>query len=335
MMFIKDGHPLALEIKGILDDNMDKTDKAEVSTTVGDFKIMDKTDVVLVSANVGVKGIMSKLKFKINFSGCKGHLLACKMPSPVALEDILGWMFLNGEDITNISCFLVGLVTGDNWQNDHGDNSHKKMTRDNWQNNHGNNSHKKMTRDNWQNDHGNNSQCRETGLSCNRCSRRLGPKANLLIYEVVQGKHHEVSLDWPKGLETRVFQAYRGSVSDSQECLLLQENIVRNKQERTKNFKQQAGTGIWRCDMPRKVQKQHYKKVTKNKRNTNWQGSRCNDVEAVNQVFGANEVEFKQKSLEALRLLRQADQAYTRFANSLLIAQSMCEPKGELILEKA
>jgi hypothetical protein len=36
----------------------------------------------------------------------------------------------------------------------------------------------------------------------------------------------------------------------------------------------------------------------------NWQGSRCNDMEAVNQVFGINEVEIKQKSLEALRLLR-------------------------------
>jgi hypothetical protein len=32
-------------------------------------------------------------------------------------------------------------------------------------------------------------------------------------------------------------------------------------------------------------------------------------VEAVNQVFGVNEVEIKQKYLEALRLLRQADQA--------------------------
>jgi hypothetical protein len=58
---------------------------------------------------------MSKLKFKIHFSGHKGHLLACKMPSPVALEDSLGWMILNGEDIVNIRCFLAGLVTGDNW----------------------------------------------------------------------------------------------------------------------------------------------------------------------------------------------------------------------------
>jgi hypothetical protein len=38
---------------------------------------------------------------------------------PVALEDILGWMILSGEDITEIRCFLVGLVTGDNWQYDH------------------------------------------------------------------------------------------------------------------------------------------------------------------------------------------------------------------------
>ncbi len=81
-------------------------------------------------------------------------------------------------------------------------------------------------------------------MSCNRCITRLGPKANLLIYEVVQGRHHEVSLDWPKGFETRVFQAYRGSVSDSQECLLLQANIMKYKQERTKEFKEQAGTVI-------------------------------------------------------------------------------------------
>jgi hypothetical protein len=52
------------------------------------------------------------------------------MPSPVALEDILGWMILNGEDIASIRFFLGGQVTGDNWQNDHGDDSHKIMTQD-------------------------------------------------------------------------------------------------------------------------------------------------------------------------------------------------------------
>ena len=96
---------------------------------------MDKADVADVSAIVGVKAVTSKLKFKLSFSGCEGCMLACKTPSPVALLD----------DITKSSCFLVGLVTGDKWQNDHGDASHKKMTGDNWQN-----------------DHGDNSQCRET-----------------------------------------------------------------------------------------------------------------------------------------------------------------------------
>jgi hypothetical protein len=72
---------------------------------------------------------------------------------------------------------------------------------------------------------------------------------------------------------------------------------MRNKQERTKEFKQQAGPGIWHCDTPRKAQKQYYKKVAKYKSNANWQGSRQNDVEAVDQVFGTNEVEIKQKSL--------------------------------------
>jgi hypothetical protein len=64
---------------------------------------------------------------------------------------------------------------------------------------------------------------------------------------------------------------------------------MRNKQERTKEFKQQAGTGIWHCDMPKDAQKQQHKKVARNKRNRNWQGSRRNDVEAVNQVLGAKQ----------------------------------------------
>jgi hypothetical protein len=50
-------------------------------------------------AIVGVKGIMSKLKFKIYFSGCIGHSHACKMPSTVALEDIVGWMILKQNQI--------------------------------------------------------------------------------------------------------------------------------------------------------------------------------------------------------------------------------------------
>jgi hypothetical protein len=161
------------------------------------------------------------------------------------------------------------------------------VTGDNRQINHGDNSHKRMKGHNWQNNHGDDSQCRETGLSCGRCSGRLGPKAELLMYEVVQGRHHE-------------------------ECLLLQENIMRNKQERTKEFKQRAGTGIWRRNMPKNVQKQQHKKVARNKCNRNWQGSGGNDMEAINQVFGANEVEINQKTLEALRLLRQADHAVGR-----------------------
>ena len=92
---------------------------------------------------------------------------------------------------------------------------------------------------------------------------------------------------------------------------------MRNKQESTKELKQQAGTGIWHCDTPMNAQKQQHKKVARNKHNRNWQGSRCNDVEAVNQVFGANKVEIKQKSLEALRLLRQTDHALDKICEYL------------------
>jgi hypothetical protein len=134
---------------------MDKTDKAEVSTIVQDFKIMDKTDVADIGTIVGVKEAMSKLKFKVNFSGRVRHLLACKMPSPVALEEIAkirdDWQNDNEDDSHK-------KMTRDNsWQIDHEDKSHKKMTGDNWQNYHGNNSHKKMTGGNWQNNHGDDS----------------------------------------------------------------------------------------------------------------------------------------------------------------------------------
>jgi hypothetical protein len=40
-------------------------------------------------------------------------------------------------------------------------------------------------------------------------------------------------------------------------------------------------------------------------------------VEADNQVFGANKVEIKQKTLEALSLLRQADHAIDKIRKYL------------------
>ncbi len=80
---------------------------------------------------------------------------------------------------------------------------------------------------------------------------------------------------------------------------------------------QRAGTGIWHHNTPKNVQKQQHKKVARNKCNKNWQGRRLNDVEADNQVLGANEVEIKRKSLEALRLLRQADHALDKICKYL------------------
>jgi hypothetical protein len=67
---------------------------------------------------------------------------------------------------------------------------------------------------------------------------------------------------------------------------------------------EKAGTGIWHRNMAKKAQKQHCKIVAGDKSSVNWQGSRRNDVEAVTQAFGANKVEIKYKSLEAIRHLR-------------------------------
>jgi hypothetical protein len=80
---------------------------------------------------------------------------------------------------------------------------------------------------------------------------------------------------------------------------------------------QRAGTGIWCCDTLMNILKQQHKKIARNKRNRNWQGNRHNDVEAVNQVFGANKMEIKQKTLKALRLLRQADHALDKICKYL------------------
>ncbi len=79
--------------------------------------------------------------------------------------------------------------------------------------------------------------------------------------------------------------------------------------ERTHKFKKNQLTGIWCHGTKKKAQKQYCKKVAKYKSNMNWKGRRHTDMEAVNQLFGANKMEIKQKMLEALRLLRRADQA--------------------------
>ena len=87
--------------------------------------------------------------------------------------------------------------------------------------------------------------------------------------------------------------------------------------------------------MPKNVQKQQHKKVARNKCNRNWQGSRHNDIEAVDQLFGANEVEIKQKTLEALKLLRQANHALDeihKYLADCTTAQRTYEPAGSLIL---
>ncbi len=72
-------------------------------------------------------------------------------------------------------------------------------------------------------------------------------------------------------------------------------------------FKKNQLRGIWHCDTMKKAQKQYCKKVAKYESNVNCKSSRCNDAEAVDQLFGVNKGEIKQKTLEALRLLRKAD----------------------------
>ncbi len=140
-----------------------------------------------------------------------------------------------------------------------------------------------------------------------RWSGRLGPKANLLVYEVVQGGHHE-------------------------ERLLLQENIMRNKQERTKEFKQWAGPSIWHRNTPKYGQKQQSKKVARNGSTTE-----------IGKAAGKMTWRLLTRCLEGMRW-RSSRRLWklsgfsgrlithlTRFTNTLLTAQRTCESAGPLI----
>jgi hypothetical protein len=71
---------------------------------------------------------------------------------------------------------------------------------------------------------------------------------------------------------------------------------------------QEAGAGIWCHDTKKKPPRKRNKKVSRNHNNVNWQGiRRNNEVDAVNQAYSINGVEIKHKSLESIKLLRQAD----------------------------
>jgi hypothetical protein len=58
-------------------------------------------------------------------------------------------------------------------------------------------------------------------------------------------------------------------------------------------------------------------------------------VEALNQLFGANKVEIKQKRLKALRLLSKLIMHLTKLTNTLTIIPRMCEPKDPLLPRKS
>jgi hypothetical protein len=64
---------------------------------------------------------------------------------------------------------------------------------------------------------------------------------------------------------------------------------------------QEAGTGIGHHDTKTKPPRKRNKKVARDYGYVNWQGIGHNDVGAVNQAFGANKVEIKHNSLEAIR----------------------------------
>jgi hypothetical protein len=74
--------------------------------THGWYEAQTTGQSILMKRNRGwyhTKDFFSKLKFKMNFRDNR-HLLACKMPSPVALGDNPGRMILSGEVVIKIRC---------------------------------------------------------------------------------------------------------------------------------------------------------------------------------------------------------------------------------------
>ncbi len=92
--------------------------------------------------------------------------------------------------------------------------------------------------------------------------------------------------------------------------------------ERTQKFKKNQLRGIWCHDMTKKAQNKYCKKVSKYKNNMNWKGSRCNDVEAVDQSFGAG---FSGK------LIKHS----MKFASTSTILPRTCGPQGPLTPRKS
>jgi hypothetical protein len=103
---------------------------------------------------------------------------------------------------------------------------------------------------------------------------------------------HGLNLEGPQNKAECVGGWYQSNVNMRNLPKLYQ---IRNKciQNPGATMHQWAGAGIWRHGTPKDAQKQQHKKVARNKCNRNWQGSRRNVVEAVNQVYGANKVEIK------------------------------------------
>jgi hypothetical protein len=98
---------------------------------------------------------------------------------------------------------------------------------------------------------------------------------------------------------------------------------------------QQAGTGIWCCSMPRNAQKQQHKKAARNKRNRNWQNSRHNDVEAVDQLFGETRWRSSRRCWKLSGFSGKLIKHSMKFASTSMILPRTCEPQGPLIPRKS
>jgi hypothetical protein len=65
-----------------------------------------------------------------------------------------------------------------------------------------------MTGDNWQNDHGDDSQGWETRSNCNRCSRRLGPKAFTRTERTQKFKNNQLRGIWCRDTTKKAQKQY-------------------------------------------------------------------------------------------------------------------------------
>jgi hypothetical protein len=145
--------------------------------------------------------------------------------------------------------------------------------------------------------------------------------------------HSHTSVDCPR-LKSGVPQIEAERMGKCDQSTVNMQNLPRLYKTRKEPIQdsgatvhQAAGAGLWHHVTKQKPPRKRNKKVARNHGNVNWQGIRHNDVDAVNQAFGANKGRSSISPLKLSVFSGRLIVSSKRFASTLMIALLMCKVK--------